>query len=79
MLQRPQRRRTRRQAVDHDVAAGRDMGGAGACPVVGVWVGDVERKMVGAVRLVKVDGVAAFGRASITLLALGTGDPAESN
>src|SRR5215510_6401840 len=58
------------QAVDHDVAAGRNAALACGFAIIGVRIGHAHREMEPAAVVLEVDDVAAFRRAAVAFLLL---------
>lgn len=53
------------QAVNHDIAAGRDAKRDGPLAIVGIGIGNVQRLVIRRMGLAAVDDVMAFGRAAV--------------
>lgn len=61
-----------RQAMDHDGAAGRDVQARCSLAIFGVWIGDVQRLVIGAVLDLGVDDLVAFRGAGVALALFGS-------
>ncbi len=63
--------------MDFDVTTRRTMKGSGVGAIGGVWIREVQSKVVGAVRIARVDAVRTLRRLVIALELLGAGDATE--